>query len=146
VKKYKTVRSPVARKVKSAPDLPATFVALKKILASQAGRLRVAVDKPGKYYLETPGPCYRGKPLCLVAVQTGKAYVSFHFLPVYMDRSLLKQVPPQLKKSLKGKACFHFTSPDPVLMRQLGALTRTGLARFRSPQAILAILQKAQHG
>jgi len=33
---------------------------------------------------------------------------------------------------MRGKSCFNFTEIDPVLFRELAALTRAGFAGFRT--------------
>ena len=39
-----------------------------------------------------------GRPLYFAGVKTGKNYVSYHVMPLYMKPDLLKVVPPALKK------------------------------------------------
>jgi hypothetical protein len=65
-----------------------------------------------------------------VTVRSGRNYVSFHFMPVYMDAELQKQIPPELRKRMRGKACFNFKTVDQELFRQLAELTSAGLDRF----------------
>jgi hypothetical protein len=107
------------------------FFALKRIFAAHAKQLHVNTDTRGRYYLETRAPSYNGKPLFFGAVVSGKAYVSFHLMPLYWDPSLRKRVSPQLKKRMQGKSCFNFTGPDPALFRELAKLTTSGLALYR---------------
>jgi hypothetical protein len=107
------------------------FYALKRIFASHAKYLHVNTDTRGRYYLETRSPSYKGKPLFFGAVVVGKAYVSFHLMPMYWDASLRERVSPQLKKYLHGKSSFNFTAPEPALFRELAKLTNSGLALYR---------------
>lgn len=113
-------------------DFPATFFALKRVLASYVKYLHVNTDTRDRYYLETRSPSYKGKPLFFGAVVSGRAYVSFHLMPLYWDPSLREKISPQLKKRMQGKSCFNFTAPDPVLFRELAKLSATGLALYRS--------------
>jgi len=133
VKKKKTVRS--RKKTaprKSARDFPAVFTALKKILTPYENSLSVIRYKPEFYYLETLRPCYKGKAVCFGAVRMGKNYVSYYLMPVYMNPALQKRISPELKERMQGKSCFSFTASDPVLFRELAALTRAGFASFRA--------------
>ncbi len=114
-----------------ADDFAATFFALKRILAPHEKYLHVNTDTRARYYLETRSPSYQGKPLFFGAVVSGKAYVSFHLMPLYWDPSLRKKVSAQLEKRMQGKSCFNFTAPDPVLFRELAKLTTAGLALYR---------------
>ncbi len=111
-------------------DFKAAFTGLKEIFQRHADKLTVLADKPGNYALQVKSVTYRGKPLWFGAVQIMKNYVSFHLLPVYMNPSLQKQISPELKKRMQGKACFNFTAPDEKLFRQLAKLTATGLKHF----------------
>lgn len=116
---------------KSLP-LDETFAALRGMLAAQSKRLVVTVDKPGDYQVASPTMKDRiGRPLYVAGVKTGKNYVSYHLLPVYMKPELLKSVPPSLKKRMQGKACFNFTTVEREQLKELAAITKTGIAAFR---------------
>jgi hypothetical protein len=133
VRKKKPVRSrKKTGRTKSRRDFPAVFAALKKILTPYEKRLRIVRYKPEFYYLETLLPRYKGKAVCFGAVRLGKTYVSYYLMPVYMNPALEKRISPELKKRMQGKSCFSFTESDPVLFRELAALTRAGFASFRA--------------
>ena len=137
VKKKKPVRS--RKKTaprKSARDFPAVFAALKKILTPYEKRLSVVRYKPEFYYLETLLPRYKGKALCFGAVRLGKNYVSYYLMPVYMTPGLQKRISPELRKRMQGKSCFNFTQTDPILFRELSALTAAGFKGFRARKLI----------
>jgi hypothetical protein len=116
-------------------DFPATFWGLKRVFAPFVRRLQVNADTRGRYYLETKSQ-YRGRPMFFGAVISGRAYVSFHLMPLYWDPSLLVKISPALKKRMQGKSCFNFTSPDPVLFRELGKLTSKGFALYRKKNLV----------
>jgi len=42
-----------------------------------------------------------------------------------MDPTLQKRISPELRKRMQGKSCFNFTEIDPILFRELAALTRS---------------------
>ena len=116
----------------SAKDFPAVFAALKNILTPYEKRLSVVRYKPEFYYLETVLPCDKGKPLHFGAARLGKNYVSYYLMPVYMSPDLQKSISPELRKHMQGKSCFNFTEIDPVLFRELAALTAAGFKAFRA--------------
>lgn len=122
------------RAAKSAAnaEFQGAFTGLKKILLRHTDHLEVLTDKPGNYYLKVKSVLYRGKPLWFGGVQIMKNYVSFHLMPVYMNPTLQKQISPELKKRMQGKACFNFTAPDEKLFGELAKLTETGLKHFRT--------------
>ena len=107
------------------------FAALKPVLEPYAARLAVK-EKPGDYYLETKTAVYKGRPMMFAAVRTGKAYVSFHLMPIYMNPKLQAAVSPELKKRMQGKSCFNFTRVDPSHIAELKKLTKAGFAEFKT--------------
>jgi hypothetical protein len=79
-----------------ADSFARAFHALRHIFAPHEKYLHVSTDTRGRYYLETRSPSYNGKPLFFGAVVSGKAYVSFHLMPLYWDASLRNRVSPEL--------------------------------------------------
>lgn len=126
-----TLRAGASEVVDRADNFAAAFFALKRIFAPHVKHLNVNADTRSRFYLETKAPTYKGKPLFFGAVISGRAYVSFHLMPLYWDASLRKRVSPELKKRMQGLSCFNFTGPDPVLFRELAKLTSAGLALYR---------------
>src|SRR5947209_16190615 len=118
-----------------AADFAAVFAALKPVLAKYTKRLAVKADTPKEYTLVTksasPFPQHKKQPLYFGSVRLGKAYVSFHLVPLYMCPELAKDIAPALKKRMQGKACFNFkTDPEPEQMAELKRLTEAGLQQW----------------
>jgi hypothetical protein len=118
-----------------AAAFDAVFAALKPVLATSAGRLAVQTDTRREYTVVTkaasPFPQHKGHPLPFGSVRVGKAYVSFHLMPVYMHTGLLKTVSPALKKRMQGKACFNFkTAPEPELLSDLRRVVDAALGEW----------------
>jgi hypothetical protein len=112
--------------------LDETFAALRGMLAAQSKRLVVLADKPGDYQVASATLKDRtGRPLYIAGVKTGKNYVSYHVMPLYMKTDLLTSVPPALKKRMQGKACFNFTTVDRQQLKELTTVTKAGIAAFR---------------
>ncbi len=116
-------------------DFAVVFASLKAVLARYAKRLAAQTDKPGEYTLVTkapsPFPQHKGHPMFFASVRTGKAYVSFHLLPLYMDPVLTRDIPPALKKRMQGKACFNFKAePEKELIRGLTQTIEAGLKQW----------------
>ena len=126
---------PVRRASQSAPDrandFAKTFHALKMVFAKYEKQLQVTADTREKYYLETRSRSYKGNPLFFGAVIRGRAYVSFHLMPLYWDPSLAKGVSAGLKQRMQGKSCFNFLAPDAPLFRELVRLTSRGFALYK---------------
>lgn len=109
------------------------------MLAKHSNKLSVKIDTSAEYLLVTrsasPFPQHKGEPLHFASVRLGKAYVSFHLLPLYMCPALKESISPELKKRMQGKTCFNFkTSPDPALLDELGRLTEASLKQWSKQQ------------
>ena len=118
-------------------DFEATFALLKAIFEPYAAKLVVSSDTDKNYYLETNHIMKNKHRLFFGGVRIGKAYVSFHLMPVYAFPELLERVSPELKRRMQGKSCFNFSSPDEKLFRELAKLTKAGFARFTSKKFYL---------
>ena len=111
---------------------PEIFAALKPIFEKYADRLAVQVDKPDQYYLETKTAVRKGQRLQFGGVKIGKAYVSFHLMPIYMNPQLQAAISPELKKRMQGKSCFNFTKVEPGHIAELKQLTKAGFEQFKN--------------
>jgi hypothetical protein len=115
-----------------ASDFAPVFSVLKKVLSQHEERLAVSTNSSTEYTLLTripsPFPQHKGQPMYFGGVRQGKAYVSFHLMPLYMSPKLNGLISPPLKKRMQGKTCFNFkASPEPQLLRELESLTAAGL-------------------
>jgi hypothetical protein len=106
----------------------AVFERLKRILVPYVGRLAVTGDTQALFELGRPG--VPGTGGFVAAVRDGKAYASFHFMPVYAFPDLMADASPELRKRMQGKSCFNFTRVDEGLFVELEGLTERGLARY----------------
>lgn len=116
-------------------DFEAAFAALKPVLGKYAKGLSVKADTPTEYTVVTksasPFPQHKGQPMYFGSVRLGKAYVSFHLMPLYMNPMLTTSIPPALKKRMQGKTCFNFkTEPEPELIAGLKLLTEAGFKQW----------------
>jgi hypothetical protein len=114
-----------------ADDFAKAFYSLKMVFAKYEKYLHINADTREKYYLETRSSSFKGRPLFFGAVVRGRAYVSFHLMPLYWEPSLATGISAELKKRMQGKTCFNFTGPDAVLFRELSKLTSRGFALYK---------------
>jgi hypothetical protein len=107
--------------------------ALRSLLRPYTDRLDVVRDDPVDYYTQTRKPYGKRGPLMFAAVRTGKAYVSYHLMPIYMNEPLKATISPALRKRMQGKACFNFKAmPEPALLDELRTLTAAGFRGFEA--------------
>ena len=112
------------------------FAALKSVLEKHAPKLAVKTDTETNYTVVTerpsPFPQHKGHPLEFGSVKSGKAYVSFHLMPLYLNDKLKVGISPDLKKRMQGKSCFNFKAvPDSELIAKLERLTEAALNQWR---------------
>lgn len=113
-------------------QFPETFAALRAILERHGKRLIVTADEPGNYQIASRTMVDRtGRPLFCAAVQIKKSYVSYHFMPIYADKTLRDEISPSLRKRMQGKACLNFTTIEPAHLKELSAITKKGIAGFK---------------
>ena len=111
-------------------DFETTFQELKAILKPYERSLVVSADTNKEYVLDVDHVMKNKNRLFFAGVRMGKAYVSFHLMPVYALPALLEKMSPELKRRMQGKSCFNFSTPDEKLFKELAKLTKLGFAKF----------------
>lgn len=113
------------------PDFASVYAALHKIMAQYAPKLDAKKDDDSELYLDTKHLQKNKKPLFFGAVQIKKSYVSFHLMPVYLKPELLASVSPELRSRMQGKSCFNFAELEPMLFKELAALTKASYNSYK---------------
>ena len=109
----------------------AIFIRLREILEPHSARLKVTADAPDHYCLEVAFSPKFKKGFPVAWVKIGKAYVSYHFMPVYMFPKLRERMSDELRARMQGKSCFNFKVLDETLLKELDHLTTEGFAMCR---------------
>jgi hypothetical protein len=102
-------------------------------LEKNSKRLAVRSDTAAAFGVNSktpsPFPQHKGQPMWLAEVCLGKAYVSYHLMPLYMNPKLQSAIPAELKRRMQGHSCFNFKKPpEPALLKELDKLTKAALA------------------
>ncbi len=113
-------------------DFTTTFSKLKALLQPYESKLIVVADTEDHYALETPHVMKNKHRVYFAGVKIGKAYVSYHLMPVYALEEVRDEISPELKKRMQGKSCFNFSEPNEKLFKELARLTKVGFKRFTS--------------
>lgn len=111
-------------------DFQTIYNKLKKIISAYSKDMIVKHDTDSNYYLDTR-KIFNKKPVFFGAVQIKKNYVSYHFMPVYMNPMLTVSMSPELKKRMQGKSCFNFKEEDEKLFKELAEVTGKGYEFFK---------------
>jgi len=117
-------------------DFGAVFARLKAMLRPYAKHCEVLHDTPSQYYLNTRFIMKNKQPLFFAAARIGKAYVSFHLMPVYACPELLQGTSPELKRRMQGLSCFNFKTVEEKLFKELAQLTKASFARFNDEKFV----------
>jgi hypothetical protein len=105
--------------------------ALIALLSPYGERLDVVKESSWGYTMQSKKAAPKKPPLMFAAVRVGKAYVSYHLMPIYMNAPLKATISPALRKRMQGKACFNFKEmPDAALLEELRTLTDAGFRSF----------------
>ena len=115
-------------------DLQTVFEKLKSIFKPYEKKLIVTKDIATDYELDTPFVMKNKHRVYFGGVRVGRAYVSFHLMPVYASAELIKGMSPDLKKRMQGKSCFNFKTVDAKLFQELAGLTKAGFKIFTDPK------------
>ena len=111
-------------------DFDTTFNQLRAILKPYEPELVLTTDTDKEYLLDVNYVMKNKRRMFFAGVRKGKAYVSFHLMPVYALTALSEKISPDLKRRMQGKSCFNFSSPDEKLFKELAKLTKQGFTRF----------------
>jgi len=107
------------------------FKQLAAILRQNAGKLAMKDESPHRVSLIGGLHPRHKTPMPLAWVEVGKAYVSYHLMPIYGCPELLDGYSEKLKARMQGKSCFNFKKCDESLFEELNRLTAEGFVAFR---------------
>ena len=125
---------------KNQAELMRTFKKLKKILEQYEGSLKLKFDLKEKYELWTDKEVniagINKKELFFAGLTLQKNYVSFYFMPIYIEPELKEKLDPELLKLLKGKSCFHIKSIDQELENKINDALQKGYNLYQKNEFI----------
>jgi len=111
------------------------YADLRAMMLRAAPEMQPLKDAPGELQVQAswPNPRKPKEPMWFGMVKLGKAYVSYHLLPLYMIPAMQAKVGPALAKRKQGLACFNFKTAEPALFDELERLTAECAAAFAKP-------------
>jgi hypothetical protein len=121
------------------------FERLKGILAPYGRRLHVCADDARDFGVDLAPEGQRDPTTWFGGVRINKRYVSYYFMPIYVEPALLKGISPALRRRMQGKSCFNFTSVDEALFAELGEITRRGYDRTAGDPG-WGVARRKEHG
>lgn len=111
------------------------FADLAKRLRALMAASAVGMERNRDGALVAPwdNPAKKGERMWFGGVREGKAYVSYHLMPVYTHPALDAKISPALRKRMQGKSCFNFKTADEALFEELAALTKEAAEIYATP-------------
>jgi hypothetical protein len=104
-------------------DFDEIYNELKPLLKKHVPPFRAIRDEGGRYELSSSKQIeFMGKKrdgVYFAAVIKKKNFVGFYLMTIYARPDLVQQLGPELKKTLKGKSCFHITKTDKLILGQI---------------------------
>ena len=117
-----------------------TFQALRALLSKHVPPLKVLSDATDRYELITPKPFHnkgiRKDNAYFGAIMIKKDYVGLYLMFIYDEPKNADKLGADLKKTLKGKSCFHIKKLDEILIKQIEAALEDGLSYYKKESAI----------
>ncbi|RJP60641.1 MAG: hypothetical protein C4543_04800 [Ignavibacteriales bacterium] len=115
----------------STNDFKIIFDRLKENFNKYDKELNVLKDEKENYSLEGFFSERFKKNLWFGGVEVKKNYVSYHLMPIYMYKDIVKNIPKNLKKHMRGKSCFNFKSYDESLFAEMEKFTDLCFREFK---------------
>lgn len=116
------------------------FKIVKKLISKFAPPLKVATNLSSRYetYFEKSFETVSGRTgnklkkdkLWFASIIVQRNYLGFYFMPVYSHPELLLKVSPELRKTLKGKSCFHITKLNEEGAKEITKLLKEGFKLY----------------
>src|SRR6478672_2211613 len=96
---------------------------LRAILSKYCPPLTAKVDTPRRYELYSIKDLVidgrKRSEVYFAGAIIQKSFVGFYFMPMYSNPEFVEELTPDLKKCIKGKACFNLRKADPELFKQI---------------------------
>jgi hypothetical protein len=136
----------VTASTRRTDDFATVFRWLRAIAERGAALATVVEDSAGTYTLaaevgpatvKLKGPKSAGTRMPVVYLRSGKAYVSYHLMGLYMNPTLTREISAELGQRKQGKTCFNFRRIDESLAAELDRLTKRSVVALRHAGYIL---------
>lgn len=116
-------------------DKEAIFIKVRKLVEKYSKNMDVRADTEKNYGLygkKTVVPYKKEvEGIYFASAVVNKNFIGFYFFPIYTHPKEFSKIPPELKKCLKGKSCFHIKSEDEVVLSQIDAILDQGIKVYQ---------------
>ena len=116
-------------------DKPAIFEKVRALVAKYSENMDVRSDTDKNYglYGKKTVTAYNKEVdgMYFASAVVNKNFIGFYFFPIYTHPQAFGKVPPELKKCLKGKSCFHIKTEDEEVLSQIDAILDQGYRLYK---------------
>lgn len=110
---------------------------LKESLKAHQPTLKITVDKPTQLEVTGTVPIMQGKQkvdgIYFGSVIPKPKDIRLYFFPMYTHRDkLFDDLSPELRKSLKGKSCFHIKDITPKMQTEIKEMIRKSVVLYQN--------------
>lgn len=106
-----------------------------EILKSHIGPLKIRQEVTDTFEVCGTIPAMQGKKKVdgyyFASVIPKPKDVRLYFFPIYTHADHFADIPPELRKNLKGKSCFHIKNWDDALQDSISDMVKKGLSLYQ---------------
>jgi hypothetical protein len=117
-------------------DLSEIRETITSILKEHSNVLKITADTDDKFEVSGTVEAMQGKKkvdgIYFSTVVPKPKDVRFYFFPIYTHKDELGELPENLKKSLKGKSCFHMKYMDNDMEQNLRELVKKSVKLYQA--------------
>lgn len=118
---------------KELTDIQAYLI---EVLKQQKKALKAVIDNEERYEVTGTIEAMQGKKkvegIYFASVVPKPKDIRFYFFPLYTHREeLLDTLSDELKKSLKGKTCFHIKAISDEMEKEIKEMVKTGVKLYQ---------------
>lgn len=114
--------------------------ALQQILMGHVPPLRLKVNKETQFEVSGAKEVMQGKQMVdgffFASLVPKPKDVRLYYFPIYTHAKEFEHISPELRKSLKGKSCFHIKKLSPELEKEIKQMVEKGVELYKKDDLI----------
>ena len=116
-------------------DKQAIFTKVRKLVKKYSKGMDVRSDTDKNYglYGKKTVTAYNKtvEGMYFASAVVNKNFIGFYFFPIYTHPQEFTKIPPEIRKCLKGKSCFHIKNEDEELLSQIDGILEQGIKVYK---------------
>jgi len=112
-----------------------------RLLSQHCPPLKITFDSEENFEVIGNTPAMQGRKkvdgIYFASIKPKPKDVRLYFFPIYTHPESFSDISPSLKKTLKGKSCFHFRTIDSELENEIKKLFQKGIDLYKKDGLII---------